>query len=229
MQQAVPPTITTCVFDAYGTLFDIAAIADHARDALGDRADDLMELWRRKQLEYSWLRSLMGRHADFWHVTGDSLDFAMAALGLDDPLLRSRLMDGFFTPKLYPDVVDTLARLRTGGIRTAILSNGSPPMLTAAAKHSGLDLLMDAVISVEKVGIFKPHPSVYRLAVEQWDQPPTAISFQTANCWDAAGAAAFGLHVVWINRLGTRPDRLPAMPQVEVRSLRELPGLIGVG
>lgn len=158
MQQAVPPTITTCVFDAYGTLFDVAAIADHARDALGDRADDLMELWRRKQLEYTWLRSLMGRHADFWHVTGDSLDFAMAAMGLDDPLLRSRLMDGFFTPRLYPDVIETLTRLRTAGMRTAILSNGSPPMLTAATKHSGLDLLMDAVISVERVGIFKPHP-----------------------------------------------------------------------
>lgn len=228
MEQTHPGTITTCVFDAYGTLFDIADIAERARHSLGDRTVVLMDLWRRKQLEYSWLRSLMGRHADFWHVTGDSLDFALAALDIDDPVLRSRLMDGFFTPKLFPDVVDTLSRLRAAGMKVAILSNGSPPMLTAAAKHSGIDLLVDAVISVERVGIFKPHPSVYRLAAEQWEQPPTAVSFQTANFWDAAGAAAFGFHVVWINRLGGPRDRLPAAPHSEIAALTELPRLLGV-
>lgn len=221
--------IAACVFDAYGTLFDISASADRCRSALGDqRAIELVALWRRKQLEYTWLRSLMKRHDDFWHVTGDSLDYAMAAMGIADPVLRSRLMDDFLTPRLFPDALPTLQRLRASGLRLAILSNGSPMMLTAACQAGGLDRLLHAVLSVEAAGVYKPHPSVYKLAVEHLGAEPGAIAFMTSNGWDAAGAAAFGFRVAWVNRSKAVAERLPAKPQAELASLAELPSLLGL-
>ncbi len=216
------------VFDAYGTLFDVASAAEHARDALGERWQPLAELWRAKQLQYTWLRSLMGRHADFWQVTGDALDFAFAAFGIDDRDLRARLMELYERLGAYPDARSTLERLRAAGLRLAILSNGAPRMLATAAQSAGLAPLLDAVISVEAVGIYKPHPSVYQLAVHQLGTWAGEVAFVSSNGWDACGAKAFGFRVAWCNRGGQPEERIPEPPDAEIRSLEELPALLGL-
>ena len=218
--------IKACVFDAYGTLFDLDSVVSACRDVLGDKVAPLSDLWRRKQLEYSWLRSLMGRHTDFWHVTGESLDYAFAALGLTDPSLRARLMETYLAPPAYADAVPALKALHGGHLKLAILSNGSPSMLTSATKSAGLNDYLDDVISVEDVGIFKPHPSVYRLAIERFECQPAQIAFVSANGWDVAGAAAFGFQVVWANRRAAPREILPASAHAEIKDLTGLPGLL---
>jgi len=219
--------VQACVFDAYGTLFDFASAARGCADVLGDGIDRLTALWRDKQLQYTWLRALQGQHADFWQVTGDALDFALATLGIDKPGLRGRLMDLYLRLDAFPEVPDVLRQLRNAGMRTAILSNGSPTMLDAVVKTSGLDALLDAVLSVEAVGVYKPHPKVYQLAVDRLAVPAAAIAFQSSNAWDAYAASAFGMRVVWCNRYGAQPERLPGAPDRTVRSLAELPSLVG--
>jgi 2-haloacid dehalogenase len=202
--------VRACVFDAYGTLFDFASAARSCRDVLGDAIDKLTALWRDKQLQYTWLRAVQGRHADFWQVTSDALDFALETLALDKPGLRDRLMNLYLTLEPFPEVGEVLERLKVLGLRTAILSNGSPTMLDA----------------VETVGVYKPHPKVYQLAVDRLGVPAAAIAFQSSNAWDAYAASAFGMQVVWCNRYGQRPERLPGKPDRTVRSLSELPALL---
>ncbi len=219
--------VKACVFDAYGTLFDYAAAAKGCRDVLGDDVDRLTALWRDKQLQYTWLRTLQGRHAEFWQVTGDALDFALETLAIDKPGLRDRLMNLYLTLAAFPEVPDVLKRLKTAGLRTAILSNGSPAMLDAAVKAASLEALLDAVLSVEEVGVYKTHPKVYQLAVDRLGVPAAAIAFQSSNAWDAYAASAFGMQVVWCNRYGQRPERLPGAPDRTIRSLAELPALVG--
>ena len=216
-----------CVFDAYGTLFDFAAAARNCRDVLGDDIDRLTALWRDKQLQYTWLRAAQGRHADFWQVTGDALDFALETLGLTKPGLRDRLMSLYLTLDPFPEDSGVLDRLKASGMRTAILSSGAPAMLDAAVKAAKLETLLDAVLSVEEVGVYKPHPKVYQLAVERLGIPASAISFQSSNAWDAYAASAFGMQVVWCNRYGQRRERLPGSPNREIKSLAELPALVG--
>jgi 2-haloacid dehalogenase len=228
MSNAPLASVRACVFDAYGTLFDFAAAARGCRDVLGESIDKLTALWRDKQLQYTWLRALQGRHADFWQVTGDALDFALETLTLDKPGLRDRLMNLYLTLDAFPEVPDVLKRLKTAGVRTAILSNGSPMMLDAAVKEAGLGSLLDAVLSVEEVGAYKPHPKVYQLAVDRLGVPAGAIAYESSNAWDAYAASAFGMQVVWCNRYGQRPERLPGKPDRMVRSLAELPSLVGV-
>ncbi len=220
--------IRACVFDAYGTLFDFASAAAACSDVLGDRAATLTTLWRDKQLQYSWLRAVQGRHADFWQVTGDALDFALETLNIEKPGLRDRLMTLYLTLETFPEVAATLQRLKRAGLQTAILSNGSPKMLDAAVNGNGLQDLLDRVLSVEAVGVYKPHPKVYQLAVDRLGVPASAISFQSSNAWDAYAAAAFGMRVVWCNRYGQRRERLPGNPDREIRMLSELPELLGV-
>lgn len=221
-------SIRACVFDAYGTLFDVeAAVAPH-RARLGDQAEAFSALWRRKHVSYTWLRSLMQRPADFWQVTQDALDVALDTFDIDDASLRQDLLDAYRRLEAYPDAAPTLRTLRAHGLTTAILSNGSPAMLADAVAHSGLEELLDAVLSVEAVSVYKPAPRVYQLTVERLRVPPEQIAFQTANAWDAAGAAAFGLRVVWINRFDQVPERLPGTPDVEVASLADLPDVLGL-
>ena len=219
--------IEACVFDAYGTLFDVHSAVARLRARIGDRAEALSQLWRSKQLEYTWLRALMGRHADFWQVTGDALDYALACTGVDTTW-REPLMQAYLTLDAYPEVPDALRRLRGGGLRAMILSNGEPGMLRAAARSAGIAELLDAILSVEEVGIFKPHPKVYRLAVDRLAVRPDQIAFQSSNAWDVSGAAAFGLRAVWINRLGMPPERLPGAAEHELRDLSGLPALLGL-
>lgn len=221
--------VGACVFDAYGTLFDVSTPAARCADALGDDAGRLTALWRSKQLEYSWLRSLRGDFVDFWHVTGQSLDYAMTSLGIANPHLRSRLMEMYLALGAYPDVPETLSALKRSGIKTALLSNGSVSMLTSAVKSSGLNDYLDAVISVDPVRTFKPHPSVYQLAVDRMKLPTGQIGFVSSNYWDVSGAALFGFKVVWLDRLGGVADSLPGVPEARVSSLADLPGLLRPG
>ncbi len=227
MTQAPLEGVRACVFDAYGTLFDFAAAAKGCRDLLGDDIDRLTGRWREKQLQYTWLRAVQGRHEDFWQVTGDALDFALETLGIEKPDLRERLMTLYLTLDAFPEVPAVLKRLKQAGLQTAILSNGSPKMLDAVVKSANLVGLIDAVLSVEEVGVYKPHPKVYQLAVDRLRVPASAIAFQSSNAWDAYAASAFGMQVVWCNRYAQRRERLPGRPDREVRSLTELPSLVG--
>jgi 2-haloacid dehalogenase len=220
--------IKACVFDAYGTLFDFASAARSCRDELGENAEKLTALWRDKQLQYTWLRAAQNLHADFWQVTGDSLDYALETLGIENSALRARLMNLYLALDPFPEVPDVLTRLKAAGMRTAILSNGSPQMLDAVVSAAKLGPLLDAVLSVEEVGVFKPHASVYQLAVDRLGVPADAISFQSSNAWDAYAAKSFGMQVVWCNRYGQRPERLPGTPDREIKTLAELPALVGV-
>lgn len=220
--------IDACVFDAYGTLFDVAAAAARCRDDLHGKADQLADVWRLKQLQYTWLRSLMRRYVDFTQVTGDALDYALAAVGIDDPPLRERLMALYMELDAYPEVPEMLRRLRAGGLKTGILTNGSPKMIDAAVASAGLGDLLDAVLTVDPLGIYKPDPSVYRLALDRFGVPVERIAFMSSNAWDAAAAADFGMTVVWVNRFGQPPERLPGTPVAELTSLEALPELFGV-
>jgi len=219
--------IGACVFDAYGTLFDFNSAVDRRRDRIGDRADELSALWRQKQLQYTWLRSLMGRFVDFWHVTGEALDHSMKVVGIDDPALRADLMQLYLSLEAYPDARACLLRLKEAGTKTAILSNGSMTMLVSAVKNAGLDDVIDAIYSVDRAEIFKPHHSVYQIAVDELKLPAQRIGFQSANGWDAHGGAAFGFRVAWINRFGQPAEVLPGDIQAELSSLADLPALIG--
>jgi len=218
--------VRACVFDAYGTLFDFASAAAGCGDVLGDRAAAVTALWRDKQLQYTWLRGLQGRHADFWQVTGDALDFTLETLGIADANVRDRLMSLYRRLECFPEVPQVLRRLKETGFVTAILSNGSPAMLADAVAGAKLGSLLDHVLSVEEVGVFKPHARVYRLAVDRLGVPASAIAFQSSNAWDAYAASAFGMRVVWCNRYGQRRERLPGTPDREIRSLAELPALL---
>jgi 2-haloacid dehalogenase len=218
--------IKVCVFDAYGTLFDVHAAVGHHRARLGDKADGVSAMWRTKQLEYTWLRSLMDRYVPFWQVTGEALDYAFDAHGVSDNSLRDDLLNAYLELDCYPEVPDVLAALKDGGMQSAVLSNGSPEMLDAAVKGSKLETLLDAVISVDALGIFKPHPSVYQLAVDQLGVEARQVSFQSSNAWDAAAAATFGFRVAWVNRFGQAAERLPGQPDVQLKTLSELPAVV---
>ena len=220
--------IGACVFDAYGTLFDVNAAAAQCRDALGDKADELSALWRTRQLEYTWLRSLMQEYVEFWQVTGDGLDYALAVLGIDDDALRQRLMDIYMRLDAYPEVKDVLTSLKAGGLKTAILSNGSPKMLSSAVENAGINDVLDDTFSVDSIGIYKPHPSVYQMAVDGLDVSPERICFMSSNAWDAAAAANFGFRVVWVNRFGQPQERIPGDPEQVIKTLEALPPLLGL-
>ncbi len=218
--------IRACVFDAYGTIFDFASAAARCRDIPEDKRDALTALWRDKQLQYTWLRSLQGRYADFWQVTGEALDFTLDSLGIATPALRANLLDLYLTLSAFPEVPQTLRQLRQAGFATAILSNGSPSMLEAAVRGAGLHDLLDSVLSADAVQVFKTDPRVYEYGLAQLGVRAEQVSFQSSNAWDAFAASAFGLRVVWCNRYGQRRERLPGAPDYEVRSLAELPALL---
>lgn len=223
--------IAACVFDAYGTLFDVAsaaraAAAEPGREKLAAHWPLLAEAWRLKQLQYSWLRAITDAHTDFWQVTKDGLDWALEATGLDgDDELRARLLALYCTLEAYPEVPAMLATLKAGGRDTAILSNGAPDMLAAAVDSAGIGAHLDAVLSVEDVGVFKPDARVYDLVQARLGVPPDQVLFVSSNGWDAAGAAGYGFHTVWVNRAGEPVDRLPWRPAHVLKDLSGIPDL----
>ncbi|HTO31071.1 MAG TPA: haloacid dehalogenase type II [Pararhizobium sp.] len=193
------------VFDAYGTLFDVhAAVRKHA-GAIGPDGEAFSTLWRAKQLEYSWIRALMGQYTDFWTLTEQSLDFAFARFPSADRGLKAALLDAYWHLDCYPEVPAVLKNLKDRGARIAILSNGTPQMLQSAVKKAGLDLIIDDIFSVEAVRSFKTAPAVYDMVTTSYRLYPDAVSFQSSNRWDIAGATKFGFRTVWINR-GDMPD-----------------------
>lgn len=223
--------ITTCVFDAYGTLFDVAAAARRAAAEpeyphLQDHWAELANHWRLKQLQYSWLRAITDAHTDFWEVTQDGLDWALEATGLaGDGQLRQRLLDLYWELEAYPEVPEMLKALKAAGLNTAILSNGSPNMLDGAVKSAGIQDVLDDVLSVESVGIFKPDARVYQLVSDRFGCAPTEVLFVSSNGWDAAGAAGFGFRTAWVNRGNEPIDRLPWKPQHILQDLTSIPDL----
>lgn len=218
--------IEVCVFDAYGTLFDVKSAARTAQDALGEKWQPLAELWRVKQLQYAWVRGLEGHHADFWQVTGDALDYAMSTLRIDDPTLHVRLMNLYLALTAYPEVGRVLKHLKATGMKLAILSNGTPAMLSAAVTNAGIADCFETVLSVEEVKVYKPHPSVYKLACDRLNVLAGRVCFVSSNGWDAYSAKAFGFRVLWCNRLAQQPERIPETPDAEIPTLEELPGIV---
>lgn len=221
-------TIQTCVFDAYGTLFDVAAAAREAaaepgREAFAAKWPAIARTWRLKQLQYSWLRAVAGAHCDFWDVTQDGLDFALEAEGLAEPELRERLLALYWELAAFPEVPAMLAALKEAGYATAILSNGSPAMLDGAVRSAGIGPVLDDVLSVESVGVFKPHRSVYDLVGARFGGAPDTVLFVSSNGWDAAAAAGYGFHAVWVNRAGEPMDRLPWTPERVLSDLTTIP------
>lgn len=222
------PGIEMCVFDAYGTLFDFNTAVVRHRRAIGASANALSELWRIKQIQYTWLRNAMGSYAPFWQVTGEALDHCLAAHRIADPMVRERLMNAYLALDPFPEAPGMLACLARAGRRTAILSNGNPGMLDPMVAASGLAHRFEAVLSVDEAGVFKPDPRVYRLVEARCGVTPDKVCFLSSNCWDAHGAAQFGFRSVWVNRTGAPDDRLPGALAAEIRDLSDLPDLIGV-
>lgn len=219
--------IRACVFDAYGTLFDVHGPLKKLAPEIGEKADEISKLWRQKQLEYTWLRSLMGVHADFWHVTGEALDYALDVHDVKEPGLKDELMALYLKLDAFPEVKEALEAVKARGKLTAILSNGSPSMLDAAVRHAGLDKLFNFVLSVEDVGIYKPSRRVYRHAMQKLqihDAP--SVCFVSANTWDAQGAAHFGFQAVRVDRYGVKDDRIPGKPAAVIKDLSGLAGVV---
>jgi 2-haloacid dehalogenase len=219
------------VFDAYGTLFDVHSAVGAHSSRLGQQADAISATWRSKQLEYTWLRSLMGRHVDFWEVTGEALDFALERHGVDIQTvmhsgLHEALMQAYLKLMPYPEVTTTLTDLQQRGFRMAILSNGSPDMLEAAVDNAGMQGIFEAVLSVENVGVYKPDPRVYQMAVDQLTLPREHILFLSSNGWDVSGAKSFGFHTFWVNRAGAPVERLGNEPDAVLDNLTVLPQML---
>ncbi|MDJ0638682.1 MAG: haloacid dehalogenase type II [Paracoccaceae bacterium] len=222
--------VTTCIFDAYGTLFDVAAAArilaeQPGQENLAEVWPKLAADWRLKQLQYTWLRAVTGDHTPFWEVTKDGLDWAMEASGLDDPEMREALLALYWELPAYGEVFEMLATLKAWGMATGILSNGSPDMLDGAVEFAGLREWLDAVLSVEDVGIFKPARVVYDMVGKRFGTAPDQVLFVSSNGWDAAAAAGYGFHTVWVNRAGEPMDRLPAKPSNVLSDLKGIPDL----
>lgn len=224
-------SVTTFVFDAYGTLFDVAAAARHAAadPSNGLTADiwpRLADDWRRKQLEYTWLRTIMGAYADFATVTADALDWTLEHHRLTDPALRQCLLDLYQDLPAYPEVPAVLANLRASGYRLAILSNGTPAMLASATRAAGIDTLIEAALSVDPLRQYKPIATVYSMVEQRLGVAPRHVMFVSSNGWDIAGAARFGFKTTWVNRANLPQDRLPHVPLNTIPDLTHLPRLL---
>lgn len=221
--------IDACLFDAYGTLFDVHRPIQRLADGLGPNASDISVLWRQKQVQYTWLRSLMGAYTGFAQVTADALDHALNAFGISDNDLRRELLDLYQTLDTYPEVPASLEKLRRLGVTTGVLSNGETGMIESAARAAGIRDNLEHILSADSAGIFKPHERVYQLAVDRLELSPQRICFVSANAWDVAGAANFGYTVVWVNRFDQPPENLPGTPFGRIGSLDHLPPLLRNG
>ena len=223
--------VTTCVFDAYGTLFDVAAAArrvatEPGREAFAAQWPKIAEHWRLKQLQYSWLRAITGDYKQFWEVTEDGLDWALEAVGLHgDAGLRDRLLQLYWELEAYPEVPAMLHTLKNAGLKTAILSNGSPAMLGAAIHSAGIGEMLDASLSVEAVRVFKPADVVYDMVGNHFGCRKDEVLFVSSNGWDAGAAAGYGFRTAWVNRAGEPVDRLPATPDHVLSDLTSIPDL----
>ena len=219
--------IKALVYDAYGTLFDVASVIQRCENHFPGKGKDISDIWRTKQLEYTWLTSLMGKYQDFWNLTEAGLRFSCKALSLElNDDIRHDLMDNYLSLTPYPEVSTALAQLSDHHPQ-AVLSNGSKKMLDAVVKNSGLDEFLDNVFSVDDVGIFKPHPSVYQMVPDRLGVAKEEVGFVSSNSWDAAGAKAFGFQVFWINRFQRPSEELGLEPDYIINTLDQISEKIG--
>tara|TARA_A100001011_G_scaffold173292_1_gene181987 strand:- start:15299 stop:15967 length:669 start_codon:yes stop_codon:yes gene_type:complete len=213
--------IKVCAFDAYGTCFDINSAAQNLAKDIGDDWLEFSTTWRTVQLEYTWLRSLIKKHVDFWKVTEDSLDFAIENHKIDKKF-RSKLLELYKKLNPYPELVDCLHKLKEKKIKTCILSNGSPSLLNELTSHAGVKKLFDDLISIEEAGIYKPHPKVYELVTKKYNCKPSEVCFMSSNTWDVVGGGVFGYQSVWVDRFGKTFDKLDYQPDFIIKNLSEL-------
>ena len=217
--------IKAIIFDAYGTLFDVNSAAEKCKDKIGDKWEAFANYWRTTQLEYTWLRSLMKRHKDFWQVTEDSLDKSMKVFNIDNSM-RNELLDLYKILSPYPEVPEILKSLKEKDYKLSILSNGTPSLLKELVKSNNIENLFDDIFSIEEVGIYKPDSKVYDLPIKKYKIENNEVAFLSANTWDVSGGGNYGFNSIWVNRNNSIFDNLDYKPQYEVKSLKELINII---
>ena len=213
--------IKVIIFDAYGTLFDVNSAAEKCKEKIGDKWESFANYWRTTQLEYTWLRSLMKRHKDFWQVTEDSLDKSLLAFKID-PSMRSELLNLYKILNTFPEVKEVLKNLKEKKYKISILSNGTPDLLDGLVKSNNLEKMFDDIFSIEKVGIYKPDEKVYKMPIDKYKVTKNEIAFLSANTWDVSGAGNFGFNSIWVNRNKNIFDKLDYIPHNEVNNLKEI-------
>ena len=209
------------IFDAYGTLFDVNSAAEKCKEKIGDKWEGFANYWRTTQLEYTWLRSLMKRHKDFWQVTEDSLDKSLLAFKID-PNMRSELLNLYKILNTFPEVKEVLKNLKEKKYKISILSNGTPDLLDGLVKSNNLEKMFDDIFSIEKVGIYKPDEKVYKMPIDKYKVTKNEVAFLSANTWDVSGAGNFGFNSIWVNRNKNIFDKLDYIPHNEVNNLKEI-------
>ena len=217
--------IKAIIFDAYGTLFDVNSAAEKCKDKIGVKWEDFSNFWRTTQLEYTWLRSLMERHKDFWRVTEDSLEKSMKAFNID-PSMKNELLNLYKVLSPFKEVPETLKTLKEKNLKLAILSNGTPSLLNDLVKSNDLNDLFDDLFSIEEVGIYKPDSKVYDLPIKKYKIEKNEVAFLSANTWDVSGGGNYGFNSIWVNRNNSIFDNLDYKPQTEIKNLDELTKLI---
>ena len=217
--------VKAIIFDAYGTLFDVNSAAEKCKDKIGDKWEPFANFWRTTQLEYTWLRSLMGRHKDFWQITEDSLDKSMKAFNIDSSM-KNELLNLYKILSPYKEVPETLKALKEKKFKLAILSNGTPSLLDELVKSNNLDNLFDDLFSIEEVGIYKPNSKVYDIPIKKYRIKKNEIAFLSANTWDVSGGGNYGYKSIWVNRNNNIFDNLDYVPQNQIKNLSELLNLI---
>jgi len=217
--------VTACVFDAYGTLFDVNSAAGKCKEKLGDKWENFANAWRTTQLEYTWLRSLMKKYKNFWQITEDSLDHAMATFNIDKNM-KNELLNLYKELSLYPEVKECLDALKSKKIKIAILSNGTPDLLKGLVESNNIQSYFDNIISVEDVKIYKPDPKVYEMPIKKYNCKPENICFLSSNTWDVSGGGVFGYNAVWVNRFNKIFDKLGYNPQYIINNLNQLLELV---
>jgi 2-haloacid dehalogenase len=217
--------IKAIIFDAYGTLFDVNSAAEKCKDKIGDKWEGFANYWRTTQLEYTWLRSLMNRHKDFWQVTEDSLDKSMKAFKID-PSMRTELLNLYKILSTFPEVKEVLQNLKKKDYKLAILSNGTPTLLNELVKSNNLDNIFDDIFSIEEVGIYKPDSKVYNLPIKKYQIKKDEVAFLSANTWDVSGGGNYGYSSIWVNRNNNIFDNLDYKPKNEVKNLNQLLDII---
>ena len=217
--------VKAIIFDAYGTLFDVNSAAEKCKDKIGDKWEPFANFWRTTQLEYTWLRSLMGKHKDFWQVTEDSLDKSMKAFNIDSSM-KNELLNLYKILSPYKEVSETLKALKEKKFKLAILSNGTPSLLNELVKSNNLNDLFDDIFSIEEVGVYKPDFKVYDIPVKKYKIKKGEIAFLSANTWDVSGGGNYGYQAIWVNRNNNIFDNLDYKPTNEIKSLKELTNLI---
>jgi len=218
--------IKACIFDAYGTLFDVNAACRELSKEVGDNWEKLASLWRLRQVEYTWLRNSMNEYIDFWQITSDALDYAMETLGIENNDLREELLNLYLKLEAYPEVKDLLKRLKQRGLKTGILSNGNMKMLNSAVDNANLREYLDEILSVEECKIYKPSSKVYDLVKIKMQTSKENVLFFSSNAWDMHAASNYGFKTIWVNRFNTKLEKLPGKPINIVNSLEKINEII---